>query len=140
MKNFKRLTIILLMFMITFVLTINGLGVGSKNKLVYADVKDTSFVVVGDSISYGMSAEKGFGFVDLYLKHLNSLGSYGNVKLTNLSMPGDKSSDLLQKLSTQSFTDALAKADIVAVSIGGNNLLSTVIAAISKAFNINTSD
>jgi lysophospholipase L1-like esterase len=140
MKNFKRVTSLLSIFLLMVAILLNGTSLNPlKSRLVYADTKSTSLVVIGDSISYGMSADPGKGFADLYTKHLNETEGYGNVKLTNLSMPGDKTADLLMKLSTQPFTDALSNGDIVVVSIGGNNLLSPIIAAICKAFNVNAS-
>lgn len=141
MKTYKRIVKFVCVFSFVFVITLNGIFLdGINSKLAYGAVNETRFVVVGDSISYGMSADPGEDFADLYLQHLNLSESYGDVKLINLSKPGDKTKDLLQKLSTQSYTDTLADADIVVVSIGGNNLLSSIITAIGNALKVNVSN
>ncbi|APM40037.1 SGNH/GDSL hydrolase family protein [Clostridium kluyveri] len=96
-----------------------------------------NYLALGDSISYGMSADPGKGYVDLFHKHLETLGRYGEVNLQNLSVSGDKSSDLLTKLQTDEYKEAVKDAKIITISIGGNNLLSPVIEAVCQAFGVN---
>lgn len=99
-----------------------------------------NYVALGDSISYGMSADSGKGYVDLFCNYLEGLGRYGGVNLQNLSVCGDKSSDLLAELQTDEYKEAVKNAKIITISIGGNNLLSPVIEAICQAFGVNRED
>lgn len=134
MKHKKRPISTFVLFVFCLFLLLGGLNGGI---MANADTKDANLLVLGDSIGYGMSASAGNGFGDLYVKHLAATPGYGNAKLTNLAVPGDKTEDLMTELGTQQYKDAVAKADIIVVSIGGNHLLSPVIAAMCKAFNVN---
>ncbi|WP_333887468.1 GDSL-type esterase/lipase family protein [Clostridium sp.] len=96
-----------------------------------------NYLALGDSISCGMSANSGKGYVDLFNKYLKSLGRYEEVNLQNLSVLGDNSSDLLAKLQTNEYKEAVKNAKIITISIGGNNLLSPVIEAVCQAFGVN---
>lgn len=92
---------------------------------------------MGDSITFGMSATKGNGYVDLFYNNAKSIQGNEELKLMNLGIPGDKSSDLLSKLMNDSPTkDAVRKAKIITISVGGNNLLAPVINAIATSFNL----
>ena len=105
-----------------------------------------SYVALGDSIAFGMGATKpANNYVNLIRKHLNK--KYDKVSFNNLGIPGITSSQLLLQLAApaeaaqlaEAYPDkdiskiavaacnktaeAVAGADIITISIGGNNLL-----------------
>ena len=84
------------------------------------------YVALGDSLATGTTSRgttKSYvhGFYD-NLK--NTYGTTANVTMTNLSNDGNKAADLLSKLTTNTnFRAEVAKANIITISIGGNNIL-----------------
>lgn len=117
--------------------------------LPYASVsaaEPVSFVALGDSTGFGLSAfpnpdyralDTLYGFNDMFA---NSLGVYGTEYYNNFAWPGDKTSDLFYKLSQPGPAYAVAEADILTVTIGGNNLLGPSIAAICGIWDIDPAD
>ncbi|SHF05635.1 SGNH/GDSL hydrolase family protein [Alkalibacter saccharofermentans] len=80
------------------------------------------YVNLGDSIAYGMSAEPRKSYFERFDRFLGPSQSF------NLGIPGETSGDLLGKLKTNSsFQYAVSQADIITISIGGNNLLGPII-------------
>lgn len=75
-------------------------------------------VVIGDSIAKGVGssdeATKGFGAL---------IGEKVGGEVTNLGITGLDSSQLIEKLKTEKFQEALQDADVIFVSIGSNDLL-----------------
>ena len=94
----------------------------------------TSYVALGDSISYGMSAKNNEGYASLLYNYLKTTNKYQNLTFTNFSKPGDTTNDLLKKINTKDVQAKLATANIVTISIGGNNFLGPVIGSIGKLF------
>lgn len=75
-------------------------------------------VVIGDSIA------KGLGSSDEATKSFGALiGEKVDGKVTNLGITGLDSGQLVEKLKTDKFQNALQDADVVFVSIGSNDLL-----------------
>jgi len=64
-----------------------------------SSVKETtatsSFLSLGDSIAYGMSATPGNDYVHLFYNHIHATPTYNQLSLKNLAVSGDTSSDLL---------------------------------------------
>lgn len=139
----SNLFTIFLAFIFVFMSTISISSV-KADEISSVNMSQTSssinYLALGDSISCGMSADSGKGYVDLFHKHLETLGRYGEVNLQNLSVSGDKSSDLLTKFQTDEYKEAVKDAKIITISIGGNNLLSPVIEAVCQAFGVNKDD
>jgi lysophospholipase L1-like esterase len=99
-----------------------------------------SLVALGDSITYGMSAAKGYGYVDLYYNNLKSLPENDGIKLMNMGIPGEESSDLLSNLKNDEITkNAVSSAKDITICVGGNNLLSPVINDLATTFNLQPS-
>lgn len=97
----------------------------------------TYFTGLGDSIAYGMSATPGFGYVDLFYNNAISMKGNESLTLANLSVPGYTSSQLLAQLQSDPTTIAdLSNAQVVTVSVGGNNILAPVIASLAVAFHL----
>jgi len=92
---------------------------------------------LGDSIAYGSKVAKNFGYVDLFYNSLKEEAENDQSTLLNLGKPGKNSSELLADLKTDKATiDAVLKADIITISIGGNNLLRPVKTGIGAEFNL----
>ncbi|MDF2821042.1 MAG: hypothetical protein K0R15_1483 [Clostridiales bacterium] len=110
---------------------------GGEPRIIQTEVIN-KYIALGDSITYGMSATNNSGYVNLFYNELKTKNENVGMVLQNLGKPGDKSSDLLNKLKNDDATiKAVSNAKIISVSIGGNNLLSPVINALFTALNIN---
>ncbi|WP_332628411.1 GDSL-type esterase/lipase family protein [Halalkalibacter flavus] len=87
------------------------------SSFVLADEKNSDalkLVALGDSITFGSGLEQG-------AKPFPSLIGDGNLEVTNLGVPGATSSDLVKSLGAAS--ESLLNADVVTLTIGGNDLL-----------------
>ena len=80
------------------------------------------YTALGDSIARGMGATAFYGYVDHFRDYL--LTRHRAVVLVNAAIPGMASGDLLLQLRTGPVTRAAVKqAQVLTISIGGNNLL-----------------
>ncbi len=80
------------------------------------------YTALGDSIARGMGATAFYGYVDHFRDYL--LTRHRAVAPVNAAIPGMTSGDLLLQLRTDSVTRAAVKhAQVLTISIGGNNLL-----------------
>lgn len=92
---------------------------------------------LGDSIAYGSKAEKGFGYTDLFYAGIKERKNLDTADLVNLGKPGRNSSELLRSIRTNKNTiDSLLKADVITISIGGNNLLRPVKGALAEEYQL----
>lgn len=86
-----------------------------------------SYVALGDSIATGTVTQFTTitSYVTYFYQHLQSYyGRRVTVKLTNLSHDGDRTNELLLKLQTDSTVrSAVTNANVITISIGGNNLM-----------------
>lgn len=80
------------------------------------------YVVLGDSIGWGAgvmnSDEACFGRI---------VANTNGYDFTRLAVNGDRSGDLLRHLGEAQYIDAVSKADIISISIGGNDFLGNMI-------------
>ncbi len=82
------------------------------------------YLALGDSIATGTVGigSPTYSYVYQFNDYLSSVQE--NTTFTNLAHDGDTSGDLLNKLNNDStFIDAVEEAEIITISIGGNNLL-----------------
>ncbi|TXK74655.1 GDSL-type esterase/lipase family protein [Paenibacillus sp. N3.4] len=86
----------------------------SKSKL--------QIVALGDSLTAGTGDNTGKGYVGRVREKLEKQSSKPVFVLNNLAIPGYKSDQLLADLAMKKTQDALAEADIVLLTIGGNDL------------------
>ncbi|AET67613.1 conserved repeat protein [Desulfosporosinus orientis DSM 765] len=114
-----------------------GYNAGATVDVVVPAYTTPTFLSLGDSIAYGMSAAAGSDYTHLFYNHLLSDPAYNQLVLNNLAVSGDKSSDLLQRLLTPQYSTAVGNANVITISIGGDNLLSPVIASVCTAFGVN---
>ena len=95
------------------------------------------YTALGDSIAYGSKVAEGSGYVDLLSNRLRMESDAGRFDAVNLSKPGKNSSALLTDLRTNPATiQAVSNADVITISIGGNNLLKPVMLEIETTFGL----
>lgn len=94
-----------------------------------------SYVALGDSIStgYGLANKTAEGFTYL-------LAGTIDYELTNLAADGNTAAGILAQLQQQSFKDAVAGADLITVTAGGNDLMAVLYQAIADQYNATQSD
>lgn len=87
-----------------------------------------NIVVIGDSIA------KGVGSSDEATKSFGALiGEKVDGKVTNLGITGLDSGQLIEKLKTEKFQDAIEEADVILMSIGSNDLLKPFLGIVADA-------
>ncbi|MDP4177709.1 MAG: GDSL-type esterase/lipase family protein [Bacillota bacterium] len=133
-KAQKKITAWIMTFLLTaaiFIIPANFVN-GQTNSITPV------YTALGDSISYGYSADPGKGYVDLLYNYLKVQKRYDGLKLNNLSVLGATSGDLLNSIKTdQKFQDSIKSSTIITISIGGNNLLQPLISAVAIKFGVN---
>ena len=88
-----------------------------------------SYVALGDSITTGYGlAENETGFA-------RQVADSNGYTLTNLAQNGVTSSMLLTSLSDSEVSSAIASADLITVTIGGNDLMNALYAYLADAYN-----
>ena len=88
-----------------------------------------SYVALGDSITTGYGlAENETGFA-------RQVADSNGYTLTNLAQNGVTSSMLLTSLSNSEVSSAIASADLITVTIGGNDLMNALYAYLADAYN-----
>ena len=88
-----------------------------------------SYVALGDSITTGYGlAENETGFA-------RQVADSNGYTLTNLAQNGVTSSMLFASLSGSEVSSAIASADLITVTIGGNDLMNALYAYLSDAYN-----
>jgi len=79
-----------------------------------------NYLNLGDSIANGWSADKGQSYFELFSDYKRVGPS------VDLSVPGATTGDLLDALETHRYQNAVRQADVVIISVGGNNLLQPI--------------
>ena len=88
-----------------------------------------SYVALGDSITTGYGlAENETGFA----KQVADSNGY---TLTNLAQDGATSTDLLEVVTSEANADTLKNADLITITIGGNDLMNALYAYLADAYN-----
>ena len=88
-----------------------------------------SYVALGDSIS------SGYGLEDGTLSFAQQVAQDNGLELTNLAQDGETSASLLDKLQTDRVSAAVAQADIITITVGGNDLMNALYAYLTDAYN-----
>lgn len=84
-----------------------------------------NYVVLGDSIAYGaglMNPQEA-----VYGKIVANTNGYN---YSNFAINGSKTVDLINRLGQSNVREAIAEADIISISIGGNDLLKNLLSLI----------
>lgn len=85
-------------------------------------VETFHYLALGDSIATGNSSRgTTTSYVTTFYNHLKTTYPYATMR--NLAVDGDDSSELLGKLTVSPYIDEIIKADVITISIGGNNIM-----------------
>jgi lysophospholipase L1-like esterase len=103
---------------------------GDLNLVTTAPKKETmiesksklQIVALGDSLTAGTGDNTGKGYVGRVREKLEKESGKPVFVLNNLAIPGYKSDQLLSDLALKKTQDALAQADIILLTIGGNDI------------------
>lgn len=107
-----------------------------------AETTDSALNVVslGDSIArgHGCKPEEAYGYLLAQQIKTDTASKGYSVNFVNYGTDGDTTTDLLDKLDSDSDIDnSLKNADIVTISIGGNNLIRGLNKEFATALNLN---
>ena len=80
--------------------------------------KQTRYLVLGDSIAYGSGLSNPKEAV--WGKIVADTNSFA---YENYAVPGHTTANLLRRMETEAVREAIGSADIISISIGGNNFL-----------------
>ena len=109
-------------FRITAALSAMMLSVGMLTVCPLSAAADNgSLLVLGDSIAVG------YGLAETDKTYGDIIGTCMNYSVTNLAASGLDTTELLAQLETADTQAAVASADLICISIGGNDLLDPTI-------------
>jgi len=94
-------------------------GTGKANP---AAKKELKFAVIGDSLAKGTGDNSGMGFARRTIKELTTADGRKASLLNNLGINGLTTTGLLPKLEERGTKYVLGEADVILLSIGGNDL------------------
>lgn len=95
-------------------------------------LKDIRYVALGDSLTEGVGDERGNqGYVGRLKKEMKTWQGVKSVTVTNTAKRGRRSDQLIQQIQSGEIDHALKKADIISLTIGGNDLMKVVRANIT---------
>ena len=84
--------------------------------------KEMTVVALGDSLTRGTGDETGKGYVGLVTDNLKEQLSPQKLIVYNMGIKGQTSSELLQQMGQQQMGRQIQEADVVLMTIGGNDL------------------
>lgn len=100
----------------------------SKADYTKSEIKSFSYVAVGDSLTQGVgdTTNQG-GFVPLVAQSLTNDEGY-QVDAQNFGVAGNTSNQILKRMEENpEIADALAKADLMTLTVGGNDLRKVIL-------------
>jgi lysophospholipase L1-like esterase len=83
---------------------------------------DITLLALGDSLTRGTGDETGQGYVGIVTEQLKKELDPGEVTVYNLGINGQNSSQLLQQLGQKNISRQVKEADVILMTIGGNDL------------------
>ena len=95
-------------------------------------LKDIQYVALGDSLTEGVGDELGeHGYVGRMQEEMETWRGVKSVTVTNTAERGRRSDQLIDQIQSGKIDDALERADIISLTIGGNDLMKIVRANIT---------
>ncbi|WP_077618491.1 GDSL-type esterase/lipase family protein [Bacillus sinesaloumensis] len=89
--------------------------------------KDIQIASIGDSLTKGVGDEtKQGGYTSLLEKKLIQEKDVKSVTIQNFGVKGHKTTDLLKRLQIEEVQQGIADADIIIITIGGNDIMKIV--------------
>ena len=147
MKNFIRtfagflLAILLILGLFLLAFPKAGDRFRTEKKVSALSVKHLSYAALGDSLTEGVGDATGQGgFVPLFAKEIeNSTG--GSVSSENFGKAGDTSTQIYNRMmKSKKITDGLKKANIITITIGGNDVLKVIRDNVTKLSSMTEKD
>jgi lysophospholipase L1-like esterase len=90
-------------------------------------VKELNILAIGDSLTEGVGDDQNSGgYLAFLQKELNSKEDIESVTIANFGVKGFRTGQLLKKLKNKKMINSLKYADIVLITIGGNDLMEIV--------------
>jgi lysophospholipase L1-like esterase len=88
---------------------------------------DLNIVAIGDSLTEGVGdSSKQGGYVPHVAKFISQQRSVDDVRVSNLGKRGNRTDQLLRRLNQEDVAAKMARADIVFMTIGGNDMMTVV--------------
>ncbi|MFJ8262654.1 GDSL-type esterase/lipase family protein [Rummeliibacillus sp. NPDC094406] len=101
-----------------------------ENKIAVTQMiklKDIQYVALGDSLTEGVGDELDKeGYVGRMKKEMETWRGVKSVTVTNTAKRGRRSDQLIDQIQSGEIDDALEQADIISLTIGGNDLMKIV--------------
>lgn len=147
MKNFIRtfagflLAILLILGLFLLAFPKAGDRFRTEKKVSALSAKHVSYAALGDSLTEGVGDATGQGgFVPLFSKEIeNSTG--GSVSSQNFGKAGDTSTQIYNRMmKSKKITDGLKKANIITITIGGNDVLKVIRDNVTKLSSMTEKD
>jgi len=147
MKNFIRtfagflLAILLILGLFLLAFPKAGDRFRTEKKVSALSAKHVSYAALGDSLTEGVGDATGQGgFVPLFAKEIeNSTG--GSVSSQNFGKAGDTSTQIYNRMmKSKKITDGLKKANIITITIGGNDVLKVIRDNVTKLSSMTEKD
>jgi lysophospholipase L1-like esterase len=119
------------LFAFALLLSVSGCSyIGGSEQAVHTQTaekvapKDLKMVAIGDSLTQGVgdSTHRG-GYIPYLKKDLESLKMVRSAEFQNFGVKGTRSDQLLERLKTSQMKSAIEKADVVFITIGGNDVM-----------------
>lgn len=106
----------------------NDLSISLKRNVpTYFFPKNLEVVLIGDSITEGIGDDTGNGGYGPFLKDkLSTRKDVKNVSITNLGVIGYRTDHLIKQLKNEEVKNVIADADMVLITIGGNDMIKVV--------------
>ena len=147
MKNFIRtfagllLAILLILGFFLLVFPKAGDRFLADKKVSTLSAKNLTYAALGDSLTEGVGDATGQGgFVPLFAKDIENMTD-SSVSSQNFGKAGDTSTQIYNRMmKSKKITDGLKKADIITITIGGNDVLKVIRDNVSKLSSMTEKD
>jgi lysophospholipase L1-like esterase len=125
-------------FMLAFVLLLSGCSMEEAAEHVTREVslwdkddpnenfipKNLKIVSIGDSLTQGVGdSTKNGGYVPYLENHLESMEGIKNAQFHNYGVRGNRTDQLLKRLKEAKVKKSIEEADVVMITIGGNDVM-----------------
>ncbi len=88
-----------------------------------------TYVALGDSISTGA------GLANIDQSFVSQVAAQNGYDLTNLAQDGETTASLVGKMSDPAVVTAITSADVITISIGGNDMMNVVYDFVAQQYN-----
>jgi lysophospholipase L1-like esterase len=126
LKVIGRLAAILMMCV--FLLSACNIEHAVRENLQHPNIikKDLKVVGLGDSLTVGVGDESGKGYIGMVADQLKQEEGVRSVSVENFAVMGDRTVNFRNKLKEKDVQKGIEKADIIFMTIGGNDLMKVV--------------